>query len=58
MSMDEEQLLLRGLARYHAVLRLTTDPRAIAALNDLIGQTLVRLEQIRRGANSAMADDP
>jgi hypothetical protein len=56
--MDEEQLLLRGLARYQAVLRLTTDPRAIAALNDLIGQTLVRLEQIRRGANSAMADDP
>jgi hypothetical protein len=30
-------------------LRLTTDPRAIEALNGPIGQTLVGLEEIRRG---------
>jgi hypothetical protein len=47
--MDEEQQLMRRLERYHAVLRLTTDPKAIAALNDRIGQTLDRLEQIKKG---------
>jgi hypothetical protein len=33
-------------------LRLKTNPRAIAALNGLIGRTLVGLEEIRRGGNS------
>jgi hypothetical protein len=36
----------------------TIDPRAIAAIDDLIGQTLTRLEQNQRGANSTVADDP
>jgi hypothetical protein len=56
--MDEEKQLRRGLARCRAVLRLTTDPMAVAAIDELIGQTLTRLEQIKRGANSTVADDP
>jgi hypothetical protein len=50
--MDEEQQLRRDLAQYRGVLHLTTDPRAVAALDDLIGLMLDRLQQIGRGANS------
>jgi hypothetical protein len=53
--MNEEQQLRRGLARYRAVLRLTTDPRAVAALDDLIGQTLDRVQEIGRSADSKSA---
>jgi hypothetical protein len=48
MGMNEEQQLMRRLERYRAVLRLTTDPKAIAALNDRVGQTLDRLEQTKK----------
>jgi hypothetical protein len=43
--LKEEQKLRRDLARYRALLSLTSDPRALAALGELIKQTLDRLEE-------------
>lgn len=42
--MKEEEKLRRDLARYAAFLSLTSDLRAVAALGELIKQTLDRLD--------------
>jgi hypothetical protein len=49
--MSEEQKLRRNLARHRAVLRLTSDSRAAAALRELIQRTREHLKQIRNQAN-------
>jgi hypothetical protein len=44
--MDERQTLKRDLERYRALLRVTTDKKAIAALRQLIRETLDRINTI------------
>ena len=49
--MGEEYKLRQKLARHRAVLRLTNDRRAVAALHELIQRTRDRLRQIRKQAD-------
>ncbi len=49
--MDEEQKLRRDLERYRYLLCLTTDQRAVAALYELIKQTLDRISRIKHRPN-------
>jgi hypothetical protein len=44
--MDDRQHLLEKLERYRTILRLTADPRAIAALEELIRETRNRLQKL------------
>jgi hypothetical protein len=43
--MEDHQQLLEKLERYRTILRLTADPRAIAALEQLIRETRHRLDE-------------
>jgi hypothetical protein len=44
--MEHRRKLLGDLERYGALLRLTTDPKAIAALEQLIRETRNRLDEL------------
>jgi len=55
MDMTEEQKLRKNLARHRAVLRLTSDRKAVAALSELIERTRDRLRQIKARADSRTA---
>ncbi len=44
--METRQKLQATLERYYALLRLTTDPEAIAALEELIRETRNRLDEL------------
>lgn len=44
--MDDRQQLLEKLERYRTILRMTTDPQAIAALEQLIRETRHRLDEL------------
>jgi hypothetical protein len=46
--MEDRRKLLGDLERYGAVLRLTTDSQAIAALEQLIRETRDRLDELDR----------
>ena len=46
--MEDRRKLLGDLKRYGAVLRLTTDPQAIAAIEQLIRETRDRLDELDR----------
>jgi hypothetical protein len=46
--MQDRRKLLRDLKRYDAILRMTTDPQAIAALEQLIREARSRLDEFDR----------
>jgi hypothetical protein len=49
--MDErrKQELERDSERYRALLKVTTDPRSVAAIEQLVKKTMNRLDQIDKG---------
>jgi hypothetical protein len=44
--MEDRDKLLEKLERYNALLLMTTDPQAIAVLEQLIRETRVRLNEV------------
>jgi hypothetical protein len=46
MGKPDKQKLARDLERYRALLKLTSDQRALAALKQLIKETMDRLDDI------------